>query len=356
MRLIISTLHFYNNFGSVLQAYALKHVLEERFGCVAKISDYRPDLPEYRYFTSTELLKGYEVKKEKFADFREKYLELSDGTDCDYDVRAVGSDIVWGKEFSKLDSSYFLSDDRVNFKRDGKKIAYAASVILRDGCTEDDELFKRYLPELDSIAVRETTAVEVISRLSGKEVQAVLDPTLLLDSCDYDALIDQYKAQSSIMSEPYLLSYFLTHDPAVVDYSNMIARKLELKVVHYFADYPDRIFDADSKCFAFAGPEEFLALVKNAALVFTNSFHGTCFSMIYRKPFYTYTAKRAMLSRVKDLCARLGMEDRYFTDFRDLKKVTLDIDYSEFEKQLEVWRKKSFDFLEQALQKEAKDV
>ena len=151
------------------------------------------------------------------------------------------------------------------------------------------------------------------------------------------------------MGEPYLLSYFLTHDPAVVDYANVISRRLGLRIIHYFADYPDRVFPADAKSFAFTGPGEFFSLVRNAHMVFTNSFHGTCFSIIYRKPFYTYMAKRNMLSRVRDTVSRIGLENRFFTDFRDIPGVTMDIDYSGANEKIEECQKKSLDFLAGAL-------
>lgn len=355
---LISTLHFYNNFGSVLQAYALKHTLE-KLGEQADVLPYRPNLPEWRYFQSEQLQREYEVKCEKFADFRAKYLGVKEITDSitpqwrAYDSYIVGSDIVWGKEFSDLDAAYFVQFAPEN----ARKIAYAASVILSpDGHTENDALFEKWMPTFDAVAVRETSAVERIQPFTSRKVTAVLDPSLLLTKEEYEPLVIE---NEEMKKEPYLLSYFLTHDPAVVDYTNMLAKKLGLRVIHYFADYPDRIFAKDAGCFAFAGPGEFLGYVKNASCVFTNSFHGTCFAMIYRKPFYTYMAKRAMLSRVRDTVGRLGMEERFFYDFRDLERVPAGMaecatmDYTAMEQKLEVEKAKSLDFLSRALKGEA---
>lgn len=350
-RVLITTLHFYNNFGSVLQAYALKHSVE-KLGEDVALLPYRPHLPEYQYFQSADLQRAYEEKCKKFTSFRKEVLGITEIKDLiseqweTFDSYIVGSDIVWGKEFSDLDSAFFL-----RFAPDSaQRIAYAASAILSsEGKTEDDDLFAKWLPDFDAIAVRETSSVEMLQCFTSKEITAVLDPTLLLDKDEYEALEVETE---EMKREPYLLSYFLTHDPAVVDYTNMIAKKLGLRVIHYFADYPKRVFDKDAGCFAFAGPGEFLGYVKNAACVFTNSFHGTCFAMIYRKPFYTYMAKRAMLSRVKDTVERLGMEDRFFTDFRDLSKVTTYIDYTDMESKLFCERKHSVDFLHAALKGE----
>ena len=347
----ILTLHFYNNFGSVLQAYALRRTLEKA-GYQADILPYRPRLPEYTYFQDQDLQKAYTEKCSKFVEFRCRALSMAEDTKWtdkqwqDYDAYIVGSDIVWGKEFSGLDPAYFL-----DFVPDSKwKIAYAASVILtKDGKTEDDVLFAKQIPFFDAVSVRETSSVACIQRFTTREVTAVLDPTLLLTQEEYAPLEIEIK---EAQERPYLLSYFLTHDPAEVDYTNSIAKKLGRRVIHYFADYPARVFPEDAGCFAFAGPGEFLSYVKNAACVFTNSFHGTCFAMIYRKPFYTYMAKRAMLSRVRDTVVRLGMEDRFFSDFRDLAKVSLEIDYSELEARLPQEQRKSLVFLTKALEAE----
>ncbi len=362
-RVLVSTLHFYNNYGSVLQAYALKQTIADRLGYVVDFLPFRPNIAEYKYFTDSMLLEKYKRKVMKFDSFRSEVLGINlESVDSSrellsilgnvqdsYDAYVVGSDIIWGKEFSGLASPYFLE-----FADKSKpRIAYAASVILdKAGHTEDDELFKKKLKNFTDIGMRETSSVDTIKQYGERDdVVAVLDPTLLLDALDYESIEDEI---ADYLGDPYLLSYFLTHDPAVVDYSNMIAKKLGFRIIHYFADYPDRVFPENAKCFAFTGPGEFLSLVRNASMVFTNSFHGTCFSMIYRKPFYTYTAKRNMLSRVKDTVSRLDMESRYFTDFRDLYKVTLEIDYSKFEEQLSLHRKLSIDFLHRSL--ESKNV
>lgn len=355
-QVVIATLHFYNNFGSVLQAYALRRTLQGITKGHVGILPYRPALPEYAYFRDPLLLWQYQEKCRKFQLFRNRHLGMpleGDGylrTGAEVadalghtDACIVGSDIVWGREFSGLDPIYFLQQAGQGSRR----IAYAASVILDDqGDTEDNGLFARHLPVFDAVSVRETSSVRAIQRFTEKKVSAVLDPTLLLDAADYDALAEEH---ADMMGRPYLLSYFLVHDPAVVDYTNLLAKKLGLRVIHYFADYPGRVFPADAGCFAFAGPGEFLGYVKNAACIFTNSFHGTCFAMIYRRPFYTYMAKRAMLSRVRDMAGLLGMEGRFFVDFRDIARATLQADYGQFEERLRAERERSLGFLRDAL-------
>jgi hypothetical protein len=347
----IFTLAFYNNFGSVLQAYALQKKVRQFTGGNVDVANFRPSLPMHAYFKSEDLLRQYQKKIELFDEFRFRYLGMDNNWVSDvkqiekcYENYITGSDIVWGKEFSKLDTSYFL-----DFVPEGKKrISYAASMILReDGHSEDDGIYAAYIPRFDEISVRETSSVSFIQQFTQKQVTDVLDPTLLLEKSDYEELVEESRF---ISDKPYILAYFLTHDPAVVDYTNILAKKLGLKVIHYFADYPSRIFDSDAESFAFAGPQEFLGYVKNAACIFTNSFHGTCFSFIFQKPFYTYTANRgAMLSRVHGLTKRLSLENRCFTDFRDIVNVTLDTDYEKANQYWQQEKSKSLKFLQNAL-------
>lgn len=358
--ILIHTLHFYNNFGSVLQAYALQKTLQMLSQEEVHILPYRPDLPVYEYFEDEFLKKHYEEKCGKFEQFRRKSLGMERGVDErlnnrsrlahvmeKYKTIVVGSDIVWGREFSGLDPVYFAQ----MAPPDTNKIAYAAGIVLSEhGKTEDDGLFEKWMPAFDAVSVRETSSVAAVGRFFNKKVCSVLDPTLLLKKEMYDALAVE---NAEMKKEPYLLSYFLTHDPAVVDYTNLIAVKLGLRVIHYFADYPRRVFSKDAGCFAFAGPGEFLGYIKNAACIFTNSFHGTCFSLIYRKPFYTYMGKRPMLSRVRDMVTRLAMEERFFYDFRDIAGVTLQTDYTKMEVKLKCEREKSLDFLSTALKGQA---
>lgn len=346
----ILTLAFYNNFGSVLQAFALQKKIQQITGGITEVVAFKPQLSQPIYFRSEDLARQYQKKCDLFDEFRSRYLGINGDWFSDieqinkkHEYYITGSDIVWGKEFSGLSSTYFL--DFV--PKEKKRIAYAASMILtEDGKSEDDKLYAKYIPGFDAVSLRETSSVDFIQQFTDKKVVDVLDPTLLLEKKDYQHLVMEGDA---IPDKPYLLAYFLTHDPAVVDYTNIMAKKLGLRVVHYFADYPNRIFDSDAGCFAFAGPEQFLGYVKHASCVFTNSFHGTCFAIIFQRPFYTYTARRAMLSRVQDLIGRLELENRCFTDFQDIGKLTLDIDYIMPNKCWKQEQDKSLEFLENAV-------
>ena len=185
------------------------------------------------------------------------------------------------------------------------------------------DAFKKHLPEFDYISIREKVHEEYIQSFTDTPVTTVVDPTMLLIREDYLPIISKKR----LCDEQFLLMYFLTHDPNVIDMGNLLAAKFDLKVLHYFADMPDHLFWGNSEEFSFVGPREFLWYLDNADLVFTNSFHGTVFSILFETPFYSYTAKREMLSRIIYLTEMLGLEDRRLPGYLSPSKFSLEVNY-----------------------------
>lgn len=347
----IITLHFYENFGSVLQAYSLyKKVKELHSAAEVSLINYIPDGAQYTYFSGQELLGRYEEKRKLFDAFRcdelgvdEEPLNFGNLSELDsFDYLITGSDQIWNPEITHLDPAYFLdfADDKT------VKISYAASLAVSSSHSQlSDNIFREYLPEFDFISIREKVHEEYIQSFADVRVETVVDPTLLLARDEYDPIIPK----TTLCDEKYILFYFLTHDPNAIDIANMMARKYGYKLIHYFADMPKRLFHDNSDEFSFTGPEEFLWYVKNAELVFTNSFHGTVFSILFEKPFYTYTAKREMLSRVIYLTEMLGLESRRLTGYIPPDDITLDINFSQAKERLHQKRDEAISFLSTAL-------
>lgn len=343
----ILTLHFYDNFGSVLQAWALRHFLNSQSDWRAEIVPFRPrGIPDYQYFSDPNLLARFRGKQALFAEFRRDCLGMTatDGGEevlsaTDSDAYIVGSDIVWSREHAALHPAYFL-----DFVKPGaKRIAYAASQRLR---AEDEPLAARYLPAFDAVSMREASDASMVSRFTKAPVQTVLDPTLLLTQEDYAPL---EHTDVSLPDEPYLLFYSLTHDPAAVDAANLLTKRFGLRMVHYLADYPAAVFPNGSGCFAFCGPREFLSYVKHASLVFTNSYHGTIFSILYHRPFYTQVTRGGMSTRAIELTGALGLENRRYGGWLDLKAATTEQDWILPEQRLDAFRAASRGFLLDAL-------
>ena len=347
----IITLHFYENFGSVLQAYALqKKIKLLQPDAQVSILNYIPEGSRYAYFSNKILLDKYEEKKYLFDVFRQDILGISDVISTgkglsdleSFDYLITGSDQVWNPAITHLDPAYFLdfaSSETV-------KISYAASLAVSSSHPQmTNNVFSKFLPTFDFISIREKDHEKYIQSFTDIEVMTVVDPTFLLTKKAYEPII----SKNTLCHDKYILLYFLTHDPNAIDIANILAQKLGFKLIHYFADMPERVFHSNSDNFTFTGPEEFLWLVKNAELVLTNSYHGTIFSIMFEKPFYTYTAKREMLSRVICLTEILGLENRRLKGYILPSKINLDIDFNAVKERLKNNRDNAISFLSTAL-------
>ena len=345
----ILTFHFCDNYGAVLQCYALLKVINsmERYNC--EVINYNPNWKP-RWFTDPKMQEKFLAKLEKYVAFRRDFLAIQEGYIYDtseikaYDYYVVGSDQVWNTSFRFSKPTYFL-----DFVPDNAvKVSYAASVGL---AIEDKRLnrtyFEQYIPRFDYLSIREKTHEQYIKEFTDKSVTTVLDPTLLLRKEDYDEIISRDKEEK----EKFIFLYFLKHDttaPLMISFVNMLSRKYNLKVIHYFIDVPKQAFKNNSESFFFEGPQEFLWYIKNAEVVVTNSFHGTIFAIQYHKPFYTYVVK-SMSSRVLDLLQMLGLEDRLINGYKNIDDVNFDIDFEKVERKLETLRGESLNYLKVAL-------
>lgn len=347
----ILTFQYSDNFGSELQCYALKKSIEN-------LCDYKVEIINYsylelrNYFETENLKQKFEDKLEKFKKFREKYFSLSGDLMFSinknnypkYDYYIVGSDTVWQTPQTNNDATFFL--DFVT--HDAKKIAYAASSAGNPSINE--MLFKKYLSSFDDISVREQSLKENIKKFVSKEVAVTLDPTLLLTSGDYDKLI---KNNNSNHEENYILLYLVYggyNTPYIVNFTNMIARKYNMEIKHFFPTLPGYIFQNKSESFAFAGVEEFLELIKNSSVIITNSFHGTAFSLIYNKPFYSFYNKKGG-ERIEHILNKCNLTDRMIKQYLPLNKVSFDINWEQVNIIIEYEKKNSLGFLKNALER-----
>lgn len=351
----ILTFHFSDNYGAVLQCYALRTVINRTKECRAEIINFNPGR-KLAWYTEKDIQEKFDRKIEKYELFnknengikQEVFYDINMQEQDGYDAFVVGSDQVWNTSFTFFNTAYLLDFVKGN----QKKISYAASVGLAvDSPRMKREVFEKNIPKFDYLSVRESTHEDFIASFTDKKVQTVVDPTLLLTSTDYDKLIYDIEAERGKQQEDYIFFYYLKHDatlPLACSFVNMLSRKYNLKVVHFCIDMPEQVFKNESKSFFFDGPKDFVWYIKHAKIVVTNSFHGTVFSLLYHKPFYTYIVK-SMEARVLDLLGDVGLEDRLVRGYKPLAEVNFDIDYDSVDEILEVKRKKSEIFLQEAL-------
>lgn len=373
---------YYNslNFGGVLQAYALCEALKQQGYNAEQILVQREGVIKHRkkawyeFFNLKKVIKKIisvlkdkrkkrkndtlsnivEERKLAFESFynlvpHSKVFLESKISDCldNYDIFITGSDQVWS--CGEIDSPYFLGF----VKEDKKKISYAASIGKMEVDERLKECFLSHLDKFNAISVRESNAVSLLQPFTKNEVQFVLDPTLLLTSEDWNNLSSDRK-----IDFPYMLCYFLGNDKSHRKLAKDYAKKHGLKIA-CFPHYPSNYHSADKKFGDFlltdASPQDFLALIKNAKVVLTDSFHASVFSWFFKRQFFTFGRKshKGMEGRLYSLLEILNLKDRFVYN---VNKNTLnylesleDIDYNQdFDKYVEL-KQKSINFLVKAL-------
>jgi len=314
----IGTLTFSNskNYGALLQAYALREFLN--------ISGFECDIINYQNpnvkYSNVSLLRSMgsmvwqnllaqffasKKRKERTSNFRtermkigRKYANLDDLKQLNAvcDVFVVGSDQVWNPLINRFDSAFFLSfvDD------EKKRISYAASL----GGKHIDYLKKNSenLRKFNAVSVRESESAELLKKEVGVTAETVMDPVFLLTKEDWVNRLNL--TESADVKDKYVLCYVMPgHDDLVkkiYSVAKSIADRDNLKIItlgkkDYVKPMGIETLDKD------AGPIEFLQYILNAEYVVTNSFHGTAFSVIFRKQFFT-VLKKGMSLNLRQEC------------------------------------------------------
>lgn len=366
-RVGILTFHNAHNYGAVLQAYALKTKLN-RMGYEASVLNYRNKyiaktyrkvlhidfwkrdvlpsrwgkvLREVRdvFYGLSEWQKQWNVFEdfieEKLLDGNPKQLTLEEVAASDADIYVLGSDQIWARELTHgMDPAYFGQ-----FAPEKKKISYAASVP--NGAVPENEkpYFKQYLESLSHISVREEKLAAALRELTGREVDTVIDPTLLLEREDYQPLL----LEKPLKQGDYVFAYFVVENEILSRCARKTAELMgcELIELHY---KKTPTINGDNMVFD-AGPSEFLTYIRDAKMVVTNSFHGTVFSILFQKKFYSVYKENG---RIDNLLGFLGLLDRHIPDEAGIK-LAEEIDYAQSEEKLVQYRQQSVDFLKKGI-------
>jgi len=363
MKVGILTFHRSNNYGAVLQTYALQTVLDQ-LGITSQIIDYvRPGKKELFFSPwwgfKNCIINGFTLihyskiilRNARFEEFRKIFFHISPKSyySCEelekalpeVDAFICGSDQIWRPVLDKNQLRvYYL--DFINSK-EVKKIAYAPSFGVSTVSEEFMQFTQPLISDIPYLSVREKTGQQIISQASGREAQIVLDPSLLLQSEDWSRI-----ALPPSVDPPYVLVYCLSQRRNFCDLVKHVKKITGLPVVVISPHALNLIPEADHVIFE-AGPQEFVGLFANASCICTNSFHGTAFSLIYRRPFWA-TPIRLANSRLADLLNMTGLSDRQVGGAEDFPDAPLEIDYSKAGKLLDEARSNSIRFLKNALQ------
>ncbi|PID33235.1 hypothetical protein CR969_01850 [Candidatus Saccharibacteria bacterium] len=306
----IITLNSGNNYGNRLQNYALQRALEsiDCQPCTLVINDSPSSLRLFIRRAMSKLsntsprisrLKMIAAKEKNFKPFSEKMLKTTVVEDIDdivdnYDYFITGSDQVWNPHFIRMDDTNFLS-----FAPKDKRISYAASFGVSEIPDDQKNFFRDNIRGINHISVREQDGVRLVKDLAGGGAKLVPDPTMLLNEKQWSDLLPA-KSQSD---KKYIFIYFLRGvDPDLEKKIKDFAADRDLEIYRVMGDY----YDADHKT---PDPLGFVAGIKHAEFVFTDSFHACVFSIIMKTPFKVYGRKdMKMSSRIETLLQNYHLE------------------------------------------------
>ena len=375
------TCHDVYNYGASLQAYALMEYLLNH-GFQAEIIDYKPVyqypqalhyFPEgtrtYRiihqypflrsFFVLRKILRSLfskrknRIVKKSFDRFTREELRLTPmryrsnddlvNNPLTADVFIAGSDQIWNTKMANgKDPAFYLDfvDNKI-----AKKISYAASFSTKQIYGNYESFVAEKLKNFDAISVREKTALSILDKLNIQGGVQILDPVFLLSKNQWKELI------KNTYREKYLLVYDIHctsgTQSVIPEIAKEIAKRKSLQI--WSINNTTKIDYADKT--VWGGPVEFLELINSAEYVISDSFHGTAFSTIFNKNFYTVglSGKHDNESRIVDFLDSIGLQSRYVTDISDIDEMS-EVNYADVDEKLALQIEYSKKFLEEALQ------
>lgn len=367
MKIGILTFHCAHNYGAVLQCYALQEMLKN-MGHKVEVIDYRPEylLAPYRKFSLSRFKRSSLLSIVKacireslllvkrirrynaFQTFINKRFNLSPTVKDKaippfYDVYIMGSDQIWNPKITKgFDPVYF---GFFNFDKENRKyISYAASMETKELDKESKDFIEKALMNFDAVSVREAQLKTLLQPLTGKDIELVLDPTLLAYKKIWDAIAIRPK-----INKKYILVYQVRYNVNTIRIARQLAKDINAEIIE--------VTSALRICFSNksrqnVSPEEFLGWIKNADCVITTSFHGTAFSVIFNRPFYCIKLNDGGDTRSASLLKSIGLENRLID--KSENPAFSPIDYSEANKRLEYLQSISTAFLTKAIENASK--
>lgn len=337
------------NYGAVLQIYALQKKLEE-FDIDVEVIDY---IPEWMKITlrNQPTIKSYikrkimnitfgkffnqlNLTKKTFYSSSELKSHLQDG-----DLYFVGSDQVWNPKIMKNDTTYFLSFVSDSAKRIGYAISMGNQKLTNEFLVEALPLIDKF----DNISTREVFVSDFIkNHYPSIKAPVVLDPTLLLDSEDYKNVKDRKE-----FKKDYIVVYAAMHDEKLYSLAKYLKEKTGLPIINLGYHFKE----ADVQEYIY-GPGNWLNRIEQAKYIITNSFHGTVFSILYKKSFFVVPNQNQMRlnARFTELLNSLKLDSHLIISETDIdNKIYNETEFKQAFELLEERRESSLSYLEKAI-------
>ncbi len=366
-----------NNYGSMLQSFATQKMLDG-YGINYELLSYKKKYtPLFAMKSLPRFLNGViwqdklnerrkkkflnkhpELKKEvsertnAFNQFRENFFSAPiktyygydelQGQSKKYSAFIAGSDQLWSP--SGLPTNFY---NLMFTYDDATRISYASSFGVKKIPWYQRRRTKNYLNRIQFISCREESGSEIVKDLTNRDVPVVADPTILFDGDEWEQMLPCKRIQDG----KYIFSYILGTDKKYRDEVLELSKKTGLPIVSIH-QYVDADLEFGNIEITDAGPTEFVNLIRNAEYVCTDSFHGSVFSILCHRKLvifnrYSDTSSSSKNTRIDNLCSRLGLSDRRFSG-DIIKNASGEIDYISIDKKLEIMRKESRNYLEEA--------
>ena len=349
------------NYGAALTAFALASTVKSLGYSVLMIE--APGI----YFGEKDSFYDKDGPSRKFIS---QYFQISERQSDYYQLQKlndkceaflVGSDQLWGWNIGRYQEggAYYLLDF-VN--GDKKKVAYGTSFGQAEfqGDTEDVTAFGFHLRRFSSVSVREQDAVNLCKDRFDVNATWVVDPVFFLSDYEYKIAAKRSTIELVSNDEKYIFVYMLQPTKRKNEIIKKVSEKLRMRVVAIADLYPKyaEVYQCDAwefEHYTTVDVPDWLKLIQEAAFVITDSYHGFCFSIIFKKQVLALTP-RGMLNRFQTLAKLVGMERKIDIggynepDYENL----FDIDYDQIWERLEPEIRRSRDWLKEALKTEYK--
>ena len=378
------TCYFHHNYGSMLQAYATEMIMQQMhlpyqtIACKAPIDymeenkaiyivkklligDWKMKLGrmkvEHEKKRNPTFAQNWAVRDAAFNRFANESFHLSpycrnrkelNDMASNYSAFIVGSDQLWRTD--SVEHGYYTLEwapDNI------RKIAYSTSIGVKEVPWFQVKKNRRFMNRFDYMALREQSACDLVYKLTGRKVQVVLDPTLLFTGEQWIGI----QQIEPLTTGKYIFCYLLGNNPWQRELIKRVKAETGLKIValqHLDEYIPSDEGFADEAPYN-VGPREFLNYIRNAEYVFTDSFHCSVFSILYKKKFFTFsrfseTAKQSTNTRIDNLMSLTGLQQRRVNTKTSVDAIlNTQSDYAEVDKRRQLQRKSSMGYLRNAL-------
>ncbi len=373
----ILTFYWADDYGAMLQSYALKTCLNQYEKTV--LIPYYPRALRSRYRAlCDDKSKSFPRRLRRIARqlvsrsfysrlrtrrdmrrFREKYLVgkrrslATPGDICRFgkeiDTYVAGSDQIWNPEITEgFQEGYFCA-----FPKKGKTeircVAYAASIGSERLDEKYEKAFSRLLSNFDAVSLREPCSAAFVGRLYGKEIQTVLDPVFLLEREEWEAFLKNLPGEKrGDRKRKYIALYYTEYNQSMAGYLERLEERTGLGTLILKPQRQMHVWSRGAEYAVCHDPLEFLHGLFHAEYVVTNSFHGTAMSILFHKKFAVFS-HQTRGARIRDVLKAAHLENRLAQEARDADRMEERIDWDEVDRALEIPKRESVKFIRESI-------